>query len=73
MLYSWHMAWDYTDAEYAKQAAADPVWDLERRINGGLADGKTISLALLRAHLPQLNISPDRRAFLELLVWNKPF
>jgi hypothetical protein len=67
------MAWDYTDAEYAKQAAADPVWDLERRINGGLPNGERINGAFLERYLPQIKISPDRRAFLELLVWNKPF
>lgn len=67
------MAWDYTDAEYAKQAAADPAWDLERRINGGLPDGVRLNGALLARYLPQLKITDDRRAFLELLVWNKSF
>lgn len=67
------MAWDYTDVEYAKQAAADPVWDLERRINGGLPDGTRLNAVLLERYLPQLKIADDRRAFLELLLWNKSF
>ena len=67
------MAWDYTDAEYAKQAAADPLWGLERQINGGLKNGEKISRALLEQYLPQLKMPDDRRAFLELIVWNKPF
>ncbi len=67
------MAWDYTDAEYAKQAAADPVWGLERQINGGLKNGEKINRALLGKYLPQLKISDDMRTFLELILWNKPF
>lgn len=67
------MAWDYTDIEYAKQAAADPLWDLERLINGGLADGAKINRGLLEKYLNQLKMPADRRAFLELILWNKPF
>ena len=59
--------------EYTKQAAADPVWDFERRINGGLPDGARLNGVLLAQYLPQLKITADRRAFLELLLWNKPF
>lgn len=67
------MALDYTDTEYEKQAAADPVWGLERQLNGGLANGEKINRALLEKYLPQLKISDDCRAFLELALWNKPF
>lgn len=67
------MAWDYTETEYQKQAAADPVWGLERLINGGLPDGVKINRALLERYLPQLKMPDDRRAFLELILWNKPF
>lgn len=66
------MAWDYTNEEYQKQATADPVWRLERMINYG-TNGEKINRKLLERYLPQLNIPDNRRAFLELLVWNKPF
>jgi len=66
------MTWDYTETEYQKQATKDPAWHLERLINYGLGD-KKLNKDLLAKHLPALNIPEDRRAFLELLLWNKPF
>jgi len=66
------MHWDYTDAEFNKQAASDPVWRLERMIIYGLGNQK-LDRRLLERYLPQLNIPQNRRAFLELLLWNKPF
>ena len=66
------MAWDYTETEYQKQAQADPLWRLERLITYGLGTEK-LDRQELAEYLPKLQISEDRRAFLELLVWNKPF
>ena len=66
------MAWDYSQTEYQKQAKADPKWHLERLINYGLGDEK-LDRELLEKYLGELNIPEDRRAFLELLLWNKPF
>lgn len=64
--------WDYDKIEYDKQAAADPIWRLERLINYGLGDEK-IDKKLLKKFLPKLRISDNRRNFLELLLWNKRF
>lgn len=64
------MPWDYTEEEYQKQAKADPIWHLERLINHGFGEEK-IDRALLKKHLPELNIPEDARAFLELILWNK--
>lgn len=66
------MAWDYQQKEYDKQAKADPVWYLERLINHGL-EGKKIERNMLEKHFAELRIPEDRRAFLELLLWNKKF
>lgn len=66
------MIWDYTKKEYKKQAKADPKWHLERLINYGL-DGEKLDKKLVKKYLPELNIPEDRRAFLELLIWNKQF
>lgn len=66
------MAWDYTTTEYEKQAQADPVWHLERLINHGLGNAK-LNPELLKKYLPTLHIPEDRRAALELLLWNKKF
>jgi len=64
--------WDYTKTEYEKQAAADPIWKLERLINYGLGEEK-IDRELLKQLLPKLRIPENRRDFLALLLWNKPF
>ena len=66
------MTWDYTKTEYQKQAKADPKWHLERLINYGLGDEK-IDRKLLSKYIKDLKISDDRRAFLELLLWNRSF
>lgn len=66
------MTWDYDKEAFQKQAQADPVWGLERLINYGDEEVK-LDRTLLEKYLPQLNIPENRRAFLELLVWNKPF
>lgn len=64
------MTWDYTKTEYGKQAEKDPVWELERLINYGSGE-KKIDRELLEKYLDKLNISDDRRAFFELILWNK--
>lgn len=66
------MTWDYTQKDANKQAKADPVWKLERQILFGTKDEK-INRELLGKYLPKLKLPENRRAFLELLLWNKPF
>ena len=66
------MPWDYTKIAYQKQAAADEQGHLERLINYGLGDEK-LEREALKKYLPELAIPEDRRAFLELLLRNKPF
>lgn len=66
------MPWDYAKIAYQKQADADARWRLERLINYGLG-GEKLDPEALKKYLPQLDIPEDRRAFLELLLWNKPF
>ncbi|OGZ32231.1 MAG: hypothetical protein A3H02_00810 [Candidatus Niyogibacteria bacterium RIFCSPLOWO2_12_FULL_41_13] len=66
------MTWDYKQDEYNKQAQADPIWRLERLINYGLGEEK-INREELKKHLAQLKIPNDRRAFFELLLWNRLF
>ena len=61
------MTWDYTKIEYDKQANADPLWELERLINYGLRD-KRLNARLLKQHLGQLHIPPQRKRFLALLL-----
>ncbi|MEK7560777.1 MAG: hypothetical protein AAB539_02360 [Patescibacteria group bacterium] len=62
------MAWDYKEEEYNKQAAADPVWKLERLILYGLR-GQRLDRDLVKRHLNELKIPPERRMLLELLLY----
>lgn len=64
------MTWDYTKKNYKKQAEADKLWRLERFINYG-APAVSLRRAELKKLLPKLQISEDRRAFLNLLVWKE--
>ncbi|TSC72908.1 MAG: hypothetical protein G01um101470_262 [Parcubacteria group bacterium Gr01-1014_70] len=66
------MAWDYIKEEYAKQQKADPVWNLERRLLYGL-EGEKLNREEVKKHLRELHIPEDRKAFFEVLLWNKPF
>jgi hypothetical protein len=66
------MIWDYDKKEYAKQAGKDPIFRLERLINFGLGKEK-IERKLLEKYIDKLKIPENRRAFLELLLWNKKF
>lgn len=66
------MAWDYDEKEYKKQAKADPVWHLERLINYGLGKEK-IDKNLLIKYFDKLKIPENRKAFLELILWDKKF
>ncbi len=66
------MSWDYTKDNYDRQAAADPVWNLERLIGHDLGN-KRLDRKLLMKHFEKLKIPEDRKAFLELILWDKPF
>lgn len=66
------MAWDYYQTDYEKQAKADEKWRLERLINYGLR-GNKLNKEILGKYLPELNITEDQRAFLELILWDKKF
>lgn len=61
------MAWDYDKKAFLAQAKKDPVWHLERLINYGLGK-KKIDKKQLKKYFKKLKISPDRRAFLKLIM-----
>lgn len=59
--------WSTDEAELKKDPTAYAIWRLEQLINFGL-DGEKISEKELRHYLPQLNLDPARRRFIELLL-----
>ena len=62
------MPWDYTKTEYAKQATADPIWALERKILYGLEPGEKFQRADLVKYLDKLRIPQEHKAFLRLII-----
>ena len=66
------MTWDYDQDAYQKQAKADPVWHLNRLLTYG-TDTEKFDRAVLKKYWPQLRMTNDQKAFLELLLWHKPF
>lgn len=64
------MAWDYSKKSARKQAEKDEKWELERLINFGLGR-KKLKKALLKKYWHELNIDPQKRRALEIIVWNK--
>ena len=66
------MPWDYDQTEYNKQRQKDVRFRLERLINYGLGEER-LNKELLKKHIGELKIPDERRVFLELLLWDKPF
>lgn len=61
--------WDYPKTE---DLIKNKVWYLERLLTFGL-NGEKIDKELLEKNFEKIKIPEDTRAFLELLLWNKPF
>lgn len=46
------------------------IWKLEQLINFGLG-GEKIDLALLKKYWSKLKLDPNRRQFIQFLLWKK--
>ncbi len=65
-MYNWS-----TDASQLKQGSKQrAIWQLEQMVNFGL-DGGKLNARDLKRYWPQLAIDPDRRRFLELLLYER--
>lgn len=61
--------WDYPKTDKLK---GNEKWYLERALTYGLA-GEKLKRGIVKKYLKNLKIPEDTRAFLELLLWRKPF
>ena len=59
--------WSTDTVKLQKNPHAYAIWKLEQLINFGL-NGERINRADLRAYWSELDIDPDRKHFLELLL-----
>ena len=64
------MVWDY-DINVLKKSKRGRLLLLERQINYGVyrKDKEKIDLKKVKRHWNELNIDPDRRRLLRLLIW----
>lgn len=61
--------WDY-DIEELKKTKSGHLLILERKINYG-PDGEKINLKEVKENWDKLNLFPDVKRLLELLIWGK--
>lgn len=64
--------WDY-DIKELKKSKRGRLLLLERQINYGVypSDKEKIKLSEVKKYWNKLNIDPNRRRLLKLLIWNK--
>lgn len=64
--------WDY-DIKELKKSERGRLLLLERQINYGVypSDKEKIKLSEVKKYWNKLNIDPNRRRLLKLLIWNK--
>lgn len=65
------LIWDYDEAEL-KKTEAGRIMILERLINyGPTKKGEKIPLKLVKKYWHRLDLYPEKRRLLELLIWGK--
>jgi len=65
--------WDYRIQKGWKPGTdAEWVWYLERMINHGMGKEK-LPARELKKYFHQIKITPNTKAFLELILWEKPY
>lgn len=64
--------WDY-DINELKKTKSGRLLILERQINYGIypSDKDKINLSEVKKHWKELNLEPQRKRLLELLIWGK--
>lgn len=63
-MYNWS-----TDTKKLKTKEQKTIWELEQAVNFGL-NGIKINRMLLKKYWGNLNLDPDRKRYLELILWN---
>lgn len=64
-MYNWSC-----DTTKFKTRQEKEIWELEQRINFGLGDSK-LDRQMLKKYWNKLNLAPDRKKYLEFVLWNK--
>jgi len=64
------LIWDY-DIKELKKTKSGRLLILERMINYGPSKGEKINLSEVKKNWNKLNIDPDRKELLKLLIWDR--
>jgi len=64
-MYNWS-----TDTTKFKSVEQKIIWELEQMINFGLS-GSRLNREKLKKYWNKLNLDPDRKRFLEFIIWNR--
>ena len=62
--------WNTNTSKWNKKSNSFIVWKLEQLINFGL-NGEKLNLKQTKKFWPQLSLDPQRKKFLELILWSK--
>lgn len=64
--------WDYNLKNIDERDEKFIIWKLERLVNYGLG-GEKIDAKLLKKYFTKIKMPENTKAFLELLLWKKPY
>lgn len=66
-MYNWS-----TDTSKIKNKKQKTIFELEQMVNFGLG-GSKLDKTSLKKYWKELNLDPDRKKFLEFVLWNKKY
>lgn len=64
-MYNWS-----TDTTKFKTKESKTIWELEQMINFGLGNSR-LDRKNLKKYWDKLNLDPDRKKFIEFVIWDK--
>ena len=62
--------WDY-DPKELKKTESGRIYLLERMVNSGPEKGEKISLRDVKKYWSKMNLRPNKKRLMELLIWGK--
>jgi hypothetical protein len=60
--------WNTDTSKWNKDSESYQIWEIEQMVNFGLNDRK-LDVKKLRKYWKKLNLDPNRKKFLEFILW----
>jgi len=64
--------WNTNLSQWNKKSEPYILWKLQQLINFGL-NGEKLSLSLIKKYWSKLDLDPQRKKFLKLIIWPQQF